>query len=463
MKHLLHLIATLSLCIVASAQNIGMQASGENTTAVEVTHAAARLALTTAQAAHKIVRQNDGSTWTLKANGNPATAADWVMITPAPAIPMNAKFVMAGDSLTAGYGGQNGWPFYAQNLSNFSGRGGVYNTAVAGRKLTDLSNNYMSEVYPHRPANAWDTSYLLVMVGQNDLGGGTIPTETVTAYFSRLEAYLTNAEAHGFKTVLMTVLPIGPSQYHPYRQQLNKLIVNSTVADMVIDGVELIQNPLSPTLFQADAVHLTNFGAEKFAAFVNGKIAAYGASPAWGIKTQGERLAIGENGSFYGRVNSWGDTFQFCGADNSLANTSRVFRMGSPTYAGTTIAPLNLLSASCYGSGNDVQFGGGTTQGYAATRVQIFAGATTTTSPGTAIYDANINLTQVTNKLLANGIQNGTLAGIATAPTWTVGSGSPEGVVIAVVGSFYSRLDGGAGTTFYVKESGTGNTGWIAK
>lgn len=43
------------------------------------------------------------------------------------------------------------------------------------------------------------------------------------------------------------------------------------------------------------------------------------------------------------------------------------------------------------------------------------------------------------------------------------GAGSPEGVVTAPIGAFYSRTDGGAGTSFYVKESGTGNTGWVAK
>ena len=43
------------------------------------------------------------------------------------------------------------------------------------------------------------------------------------------------------------------------------------------------------------------------------------------------------------------------------------------------------------------------------------------------------------------------------------GSGTPEGVVTAPVGATYHRTDGGAGTSFYVKESGTGNTGWIPK
>lgn len=43
------------------------------------------------------------------------------------------------------------------------------------------------------------------------------------------------------------------------------------------------------------------------------------------------------------------------------------------------------------------------------------------------------------------------------------GAGSPEGVVIATPGSLYSRTDGGAGTTLYVKTSGTGAVGWTAK
>lgn len=43
------------------------------------------------------------------------------------------------------------------------------------------------------------------------------------------------------------------------------------------------------------------------------------------------------------------------------------------------------------------------------------------------------------------------------------GAGSPEGAQAAGVGSLFLRNDGGTGTTLYVKESGTGNTGWAAK
>jgi hypothetical protein len=46
---------------------------------------------------------------------------------------------------------------------------------------------------------------------------------------------------------------------------------------------------------------------------------------------------------------------------------------------------------------------------------------------------------------------------------WFKGTGDPENAVTAPIGSIYSRKDGGALTSFYVKESGTGNTGWVAK
>jgi hypothetical protein len=42
-------------------------------------------------------------------------------------------------------------------------------------------------------------------------------------------------------------------------------------------------------------------------------------------------------------------------------------------------------------------------------------------------------------------------------------SGTPESQITAPIGSTATRRDGGTTTTFYVKESGTGNTGWIAK
>ena len=44
------------------------------------------------------------------------------------------------------------------------------------------------------------------------------------------------------------------------------------------------------------------------------------------------------------------------------------------------------------------------------------------------------------------------------------GTGSPEGVVAAGVGTLYLRTDGSTGTVLYVKETGTTtSSGWVAK
>lgn len=57
----------------------------------------------------------------------------------------------------------------------------------------------------------------------------------------------------------------------------------------------------------------------------------------------------------------------------------------------------------------------------------------------------------------------GTVSVSGTTATVRAGTGSPESAVTAAVGSMYLRTDGGAGTTLYIKESGSGNTGWVAK
>lgn len=54
--------------------------------------------------------------------------------------------------------------------------------------------------------------------------------------------------------------------------------------------------------------------------------------------------------------------------------------------------------------------------------------------------------------------------GGASGPVWRSGTGDPNGAVTGSVGDMFSRTDGGAGTTLYVKESGTAtDTGWVGK
>lgn len=53
-------------------------------------------------------------------------------------------------------------------------------------------------------------------------------------------------------------------------------------------------------------------------------------------------------------------------------------------------------------------------------------------------------------------------SGRLSAKNIRLGNGTPESVVTGDVGDIYQRTDGSPGTALYIKESGTGNTGWTA-
>jgi hypothetical protein len=64
----------------------------------------------------------------------------------------------------------------------------------------------------------------------------------------------------------------------------------------------------------------------------------------------------------------------------------------------------------------------------------------------------------------ANAVTATSFVSTGTVSTqWISGTGSPEGIVVASKGCLFSRTDGGASTCFYVKETASGNTGWVAK
>lgn len=108
--------------------------------------------------------------------------------------------------------------------------------------------------------------------------------------------------------------------------------------------------------------------------------------------------------------------------------------LGYVTAAGSTVAVLYILSENAIGMGASI-------------------------IPDTAsAYDLGSASFPVRNIYASGAIGIGG-GGI----TWTSGTGSPETVVTAPIGSLYSNKSGGATTTLYVKTSGSGNTGWTAK
>lgn len=129
---------------------------------------------------------------------------------------------------------------------------------------------------------------------------------------------------------------------------------------------------------------------------------------------------------------------------------------------------LNLLSQG-------VQIGNGTQVNVNASFVNITASASGTIQYVTlnliaTLLDASsvsaVDLGTPTATLDFNGttirFNNDRIQLGSTLVDVRTGSGSPEGIVTAPVGSLFLRNDGSSGTTLYIKESGAGNTGWVA-
>lgn len=89
-------------------------------------------------------------------------------------------------------------------------------------------------------------------------------------------------------------------------------------------------------------------------------------------------------------------------------------------------------------------------------------GAITADLPYTNLYDV-ANSVYESQQRVYKITQNGQIEFVPFNCIITFGLNSPEGVVTASPGSLYLNRAGGAGTSLYVKESGSGNTGWAAK
>jgi len=96
--------------------------------------------------------------------------------------------------------------------------------------------------------------------------------------------------------------------------------------------------------------------------------------------------------------------------------------------------------------------------------LQIKDGATGTATPSKFLRVGSTGELEVLNNAYGAVILSVTDAGVVKLGGVTqilAGTGTPEAVVTAPVGSLFLRTD--AATSLYVKQTGTGNTGWIAK
>jgi hypothetical protein len=78
--------------------------------------------------------------------------------------------------------------------------------------------------------------------------------------------------------------------------------------------------------------------------------------------------------------------------------------------------------------------------------------------PATSYVHAGITVADNDTRLIGRGLPLDLAGG---SPTIIYGSGSPETVVSAPIGSIFQRLDGSQATSTYLKGSGAAATGWI--
>jgi len=191
----------------------------------------------------------------------------------------------------------------------------------------------------------------------------------------------------------------------------------------------------------------------------------------------------GNSNNVIERQTSTGTTMNLTYGGNTWTNTIKYKSDGDFETSGELITPNNTAFSSYNAAGsqvsllyvdgsNNIQVGNNLTTGY--TSFNSGSGGVYAAVAGTTIAQFHAGgLRPQTDDSLncgASGQRWANLYGTNFRPgpgtgtvIWTSGTGTPEGAVTAEVGSLYTRLNGGAGTTLYVKESGSGNTGWVAK
>lgn len=114
-------------------------------------------------------------------------------------------------------------------------------------------------------------------------------------------------------------------------------------------------------------------------------------------------------------------------------------------------SPVALIVLNNGSSSNVVSYGGGSSLLQMPTEHRFYATASINTTSAASAVKAVIS-----SKGVHIGIDN-------TTPFLSSGTGTPESVVTAPIGSVFLRSDGGVSTSIYIKESGSGNTGWVGK
>ena len=224
--------------------------------------------------------------------------------------------------------------------------------------------------------------------------------------------------------------------------------------------------------YQSDGLHLSTTGGVYLASRL---LKDFGLTAdnalSYGIKLPSQRTNATDYTSL--RVQSGNTTSIFTNGFGSLsrhvwgytatdpADYSLGVGSGLAVIRGTTATYL-LGANKGDGFGGQYGFFSGGTSGGGLLLHPSGGGGINNNEPGPGGISMHGGLTNYNTSVTKTHFLGGVTVG-STPVTISTGSGTPEGVVTAPVGSLFLRNDGSTSTTLYVKTSGTGNTGWTAK
>lgn len=190
------------------------------------------------------------------------------------------------------------------------------------------------------------------------------------------------------------------------------------------------------------------------------------------------------NGNIFGRASSYFDNIRVANGSNTSEYSRRLKQLIVTNNVSQSqlqyFFDLDSTGSYTYKGCRNVLIQGNVIDG---THNTVFNSASTNSrainyNSATSTDQATISLNQIRGKYygimstagsVSNSpfISNNLLTSVTSSPLvgilWGIANGTPEGVVAALVGSMILRTNGGANTTLYIKESGSGNTGWVAK
>lgn len=154
---------------------------------------------------------------------------------------------------------------------------------------------------------------------------------------------------------------------------------------------------------------------------------------------------------------------RYLGMKNLAGTVRKVLGMGTTSAGGNAVAISAESDPTIIGGTLSVGMSSPTSHMVAIGNGQSYAVSNSIATGTIAAITVNSSNYVVVSPDTATILMNAIRIILASGSQLIVGTGSPEGVVVGYTGSVFLNANGGAGVTFYVKESGFGNVGWVAK